>query len=438
MIRRRASGQALVMGLVVLFMGTITLFYLFSTGQISADKQRVTNAADAAAYSAALWRARVLNYDAYSNRAMIANEVAIAQTLTLTSETQYLKNLAFCLAQQPSDDNGVTCSANIAYLGYFFPWIKAAFAAAGDLLSANDGILKPVSSGEVEARSNIMNRALSLSQTVLDASTNFEAVQQTIVKQVTTANDAHFTAAVLPDTFAGPGGFTKKYTGNDRIRTATLVRGGLDEYSKSRGFDAGLCFAGFGIEFSKRGGTTLDSSLDRWEAADALSEWDPASFGCHKTEKPMGWGDRQASGGTSDQDTGNVKDNPKALGYARESTYQPSGYIGIQPFRDLNYAGLNGSDPQVKNPTAVLGVVTHLGGANLRTANTLNIGVGRLRMTENLDKNELSSVAAAEVYFQRPVPRADGKVEYPSLFNPYWQARLTEPTLAQRAEALLL
>jgi hypothetical protein len=434
MCRRRASGQALVMGLVVLFMGTITLFYLFSTGQISADKQRVTNAADAAAYSAALWRARVLNYDAYSNRAMIANEVAIAQTLTLTSETQYLKNLAFCLARQPSDDNGVTCSANIQYLLDLVPYIQEAFAAAGEVLAIYDGVLKPISSGEIEARSNIMNRALSLSQTVLDASTNFEVVQQTIVKQVTSANDAHFTTAMLPDTFAGPGGFTKQYTGNDRIRSAALVREGLDQYSQSRGFELGICLL---AQFKKRGGTTLDSSLDRWEAVDTLSEWNWSfSPGCQ--ESPMGWGDRQASGGTSNQDTGNVKDNPKALDYARESTYQPAGYIGVQPFRDLNYAGLNGSDPGVKNPTAVLGVVTHLGGGNLRTANTLNIGVGRLRMTENLDKNELSSVAAAEVYFQRPVPRADGKVEYPSLFNPYWQARLTEPTLAQRAEALPL
>ena len=58
MLKRPAKGQALVMGLVVLFMGAIMLFFLFSTGQVSADKQRVTNAADAAAYSAALWRAR--------------------------------------------------------------------------------------------------------------------------------------------------------------------------------------------------------------------------------------------------------------------------------------------------------------------------------------------------------------------------------------------
>jgi hypothetical protein len=441
MLKRPAKGQALVMGLVVLFMGTITLFYLFGTGQISADKQRVTNAADAAAYSAALWRARVLNYDAYSNRAMIANEVAIAQTLTLVSETQYLKNFALCLAQEPGD-GGVTCQAAVPKILQLIPYLKAAFVAASTALRAYDEALQPVVVAEVEARSKIMNKALSLSQTALDVSTNFAAVQ-TIVDQVTTANDAHFNAKILPDTFAGPGGFTKQYTGSDRIRSAALVRQGLDRYSQNRGFEKVLipdiCVAG--IQLEKRGGTTLDSSLDRYEAADNLSEWDDffdISHGCQRKESPMGWGDRQASGGTSNQDTGNVRSNPKALDYARNAAVSPEGYIGVQPFRDLNYAGLTGNDPQVKNPTFPLGVVMHLPGADLRTANTLNIGTGRLRMPESLDKNELSTVAAAEVYFQRPSPNTNGGVEYPSLFNPYWQARLTEPTVAQRAAALLL
>lgn len=445
MVRRPAKGQALVMALVVLFMGAIMLFFLFSTGQVSADKQRVTNAADAAAYSAALWRARVLNYDAYSNRAMIANEVAIAQTLTLSSETQYLKNFTACLAEEPGD-GGVTCTSAVAIILQIVPYFEEALAAASAAISAYDAAMQPVVIGEIEARSNAMNRLLSLSQTALDASTSFLVVQ-TIVDQVSTANDSHFTSKMLPDTFAGPGGFTRQYSGSDRIRVAALVRQGLDKYSQDRHFNLTIiphfCFAGIqtpGIDLKKRGGTTLDTSLDWYEAADALSEWDypPSVKGCPKDENPMGWGDRQASGGISDQDTGHVSDNPQALDDARNAAVTPNGYVGIQPFRDLNYAGLSGADAQVRNPTAVLGVVTHLGAANLRTANTLNIGVGRLRMPESLDRNELSSVAAAEVYFERPVPRADGRVEYPSLFNPYWQARLVEPTVAQRAAALLL
>ena len=117
---RVQRGQALVLGLFVLFLGTISLFFLFSTGQVSADKQRVTNTADAAAYSAALWRARVLNYDAYSNRAMIANEVAIAQTLTLASETQYLKNFAACFARE-AGDGGEVCQALLPNITQIIP-----------------------------------------------------------------------------------------------------------------------------------------------------------------------------------------------------------------------------------------------------------------------------------------------------------------------------
>ncbi len=58
--RRAQRGQALVLALVLLFAGLLGLFFMFGAGQVSATKQRLNNAADAAAYSAALWRARRL------------------------------------------------------------------------------------------------------------------------------------------------------------------------------------------------------------------------------------------------------------------------------------------------------------------------------------------------------------------------------------------
>jgi hypothetical protein len=448
------TGQALVMGLVVLFMGTLTLFYLFSSGQVSADKQRVTNAADAAAYSSALWRARVLNYDAYANRAMIANEVAIAQTLTLLSETQYLKDFAFCLDKRPGDRNRY-CTALISYITMFIPYLNQTLAAVGDTLDGYQNLLASTVPFEVTNRSLVANTALSLSQSLLDASAQFLAVQSTIATQVTQANDGNFTVKVLPDNFVGlfGGGFTKQYKGADRARLANVVRVALDPYSRDRpslllGHDLtvipDVCVAG--LIYRKRGGTTLDSALDRWEAADVASEWSYylGSTGCDKKEEPLAWGDSQASGGTSNQDTGHVHDNPKTLSWARAATLPARGYVGIQNFEDLNYNSLTSNDPAVQNPTHRLVVVVRMGAGNLRTANTLNMGVGRLRMTESTNQNRIASVAAAEVYFKRESnpqsgqQRSDGKTEYPSLFNPYWQARLAEPTLAQRTAATLL
>jgi hypothetical protein len=49
-----------------------------------------------------------------------------------------------------------------------------------------------------------------------------------------------------------------------------------------------------------------------------------------------------------------------------------------------------------------------------------------------LPADALHALGSAEVYFQRPSARADGREEYPSLFNPYWQARLTSTSLAER------
>src|SRR5688500_17411234 len=92
-MRRSQSGQALIV-LLALVSGMLGGFVLlFNTGQVVNDKIRLTNATDAAAYSAAQWQARSLNYQAYLNRAIVANEVAIAQLVSLRSWSRYVDTL---------------------------------------------------------------------------------------------------------------------------------------------------------------------------------------------------------------------------------------------------------------------------------------------------------------------------------------------------------
>jgi hypothetical protein len=62
--RHEQAGQSLLIALGLLFAGALAMFMMFSAGQVAATKQRLTDTADAAAWSAALWRARVLNYHA--------------------------------------------------------------------------------------------------------------------------------------------------------------------------------------------------------------------------------------------------------------------------------------------------------------------------------------------------------------------------------------
>jgi Putative Flp pilus-assembly TadE/G-like len=449
-MRNRQRGQALVFGLFVVFVGAMALFFQFSTGQVSADKQRVTNTADAAAYSAALWRARILNYDAYSNRAMIANEVAIAQTLTLLSETQYLKNLAACLALQ-TGEGGYQCNAAMSYVMAIIPYATAALSYAQAALQYyEEYLLRNVASAEIGVRSQLINRGLSASQDILHLTTNFLSVQSLVARQVTTINDNNFRVSVVPDNFSGMPGqdFTRRYSGNQRDRLANVVRASLDPYSRDRRLDygIGLCVRGVGglkMRYQKRGGTDLAPDLERWEATDNKSEWVVTGKRCRGTENPMSWASHSASGGPISANPGGTNDNPRARRISRDDgvnfdhseTTGVDSYAGIQSFRDLNYAALRGSDAQVRNPMHRLALVVSQPNNVLRTANTLNVGVGRMRMTENTNRDRIATIAAAEVYFERPARRSDGRVELPSLFNPYWQARLAEPSIAQRAVA---
>jgi hypothetical protein len=74
-------GQVLIFCLGMLIAGAGVLILMFDTTQVVTAKSRLVQAADASAYSAAAWRARVFNYIAYSNRAIIAQEISVAQAV---------------------------------------------------------------------------------------------------------------------------------------------------------------------------------------------------------------------------------------------------------------------------------------------------------------------------------------------------------------------
>lgn len=81
----RMRGQALVLTVALLGVLLLGALLLFNTGQTVNAKLRLTNAADAAAYSVAAEQARALNFAAYMNRGRVANEVAVAQMVSMYS-----------------------------------------------------------------------------------------------------------------------------------------------------------------------------------------------------------------------------------------------------------------------------------------------------------------------------------------------------------------
>lgn len=78
-------GQSFVFIIAMLGIILISAVFLYKSGRLTTEKMQLQNAADAAAFSASTLEARSLNFTAYTNRAMVGNEIAIAQAVGLMS-----------------------------------------------------------------------------------------------------------------------------------------------------------------------------------------------------------------------------------------------------------------------------------------------------------------------------------------------------------------
>jgi len=84
------AGQAALAAVLLIPVVVAGVLLVFNTGQVTASKLRVQNAADAAAFSAMELQARQMNLDAYLNRAMLTNQIAIGQAVSILSWSRYV------------------------------------------------------------------------------------------------------------------------------------------------------------------------------------------------------------------------------------------------------------------------------------------------------------------------------------------------------------
>jgi len=88
-------GQSSVFVIVFLGITILSLVFLYKAGKLTSDKMELQNAADGVAYSVAILEARDLNFMAYTNRAMVANEVAIGQAVGLASWPHHWESIGY-------------------------------------------------------------------------------------------------------------------------------------------------------------------------------------------------------------------------------------------------------------------------------------------------------------------------------------------------------
>jgi Putative Flp pilus-assembly TadE/G-like len=85
------KGQASIFVLALIGIVLVSTIFLYQSGRLTSEKMQLQNAADAAAFGASTLEARSLNFAAYTNRAMVANEVAVGQMVGMLSFVDELK-----------------------------------------------------------------------------------------------------------------------------------------------------------------------------------------------------------------------------------------------------------------------------------------------------------------------------------------------------------
>ena len=443
---KSARGQVLPLAVGMLLIVAAFLYLMVNSGQSVTEKIRVTNAADAAAYSAGVAEARALNYSAYLNRAMVANEIVIAQTVSLASWSNYFAKAIPGYAAAAAEINFFLLP-NPGVLQ-----LDAVFLGAG-YLSAMAGTNPDEYAKQVNQvldvavfTLNAAAQSLSLAQEVVQLEQNTGRRQFDLANSVVKAMDPALNAVVVPVSL-DMGSFTSSYArnasaGDLRGRMADVTLRSRDAFTRERNWEV----SSFNFPFvrkdgalKKRGGTDL-IGFDEWRAVDTL-ELHGERFGCGKfglswcgdVQTRVGQGAALASADGGDAGRGHhgnaYSENARTAATADSEMRAASTFSGIPDSRDV--ANL---DPTAVQTTGITIRVSKDHASTLTSANAAQFKTtGALDLYSSRPAGgQMAALSRAEVFYDRIAARADGRTELASLYNPYWRVRLVAPTASDK------
>ncbi len=471
-IHFKQKGQSLLWVLGFLATMAVTFAGVYSVGQTTSEKQKIVNAADAAAYTGAMVEVRALNLTAYANRADIANEVFLAQMVSMQSWVDYMK----------------TSAGNWKLVAEALSWIPGVAAVASALEAIESGLstaadvmkdaTMPAAIFAVEGYYTVMDNAL---KTVFGTtgSLNMAFATQSAADAVLAANVATQggkldSAPVAINTIAlgainamewkkafhrydsSTGGDAGSASDDGRRNARDILVNSRDEFSSERKGPNGLFALFFGNlkvggcplpEFGvSRDGPTQLKKYERWEAQDTTEYYLTSGAKCKKSSIPMGWGRSTAA---NEEDAGDMKTEPHAS--AGELAYyevkKNAKWTGVKAFwdvsRDSNDYPVAAFKPGEETLTFTVAVakrkaeIRNNEHSSLNFMNTPNTTsrLGSADAKADYMNDQISAKSEAKVFFSRPAKnnqdftgtrlfREDDHKEIASLYNPYWQVRL--------------
>lgn len=400
-MRTQQSGQILVYGLAALLVVAAVLVLLYNAGQNASEKTRTVNAADAAAYSGGVWVARQLNFMAYTNRAMIANHVAVGHFVSYMSWIRYVEDSSDFIRDLTRFIPYVNVATEI--LATWAEYVRSGTESFGDVfVPAADTLNRALHGAQMAAKGSMLGAVDGGALTPLHEVMEHTARRYHPDLRVNHPDDlatlaGAFTGVEIVAELGQVYDFTERYDpGSDEGVMASLV---LESLGGSRRWVAGdrgwtkcmfmTCSAISGnLKAGKSGSTEQEAEGDQlnWSASDELGFWQAKR---KRRSASYRW-----RGGTV------------ASGAATSAEFQED-YRGIPGYYRL------------QDQSDVRRVL------NISAYTTLPIEAARMKPLLGMDAAEprIAALARAEVYFARP-DRFGEDEEFANVFNPFWRSRL--------------
>ena len=487
------GGQALVFTLLFGAAAGLVTLLLFNSGLLANAKTRLQNAADAGAYSAALLQARDHNFSAYTNRAMVANQVAVVQLVSLKS---YLEDAA--------DTHERMSGLILAPQASLFPSSKPLWDQGKSLPIEN---VNDVFAAVAPVAVSGLDRLIKAHELAQQAHHNATILDMALVaNEVVTRNDpsAEMTNGMfrLGRTnlqITNWGNSTTRHRANDesgeadRFADVVVSDQSTDRFTRFRPssplprWSSSVKFcrilpnhvtSNTTFTFVHAGASQLSSDKKRWLAMDATQGgggwsctfWYPCWTGvCYSSFGGVHLDLGGSGGGLAGRNGGygsltGYRNNPGETTGFGGAVALPPGLVrytlngpgdtldsdgGLQDYyRDM--ADPAGSTPGNQSPEQNGGafsftIEVERTRDTLRTSSQILRDSQVLRLDDGMKGDTMRALAGGQAYFYRPRhepagsftgagwARSDGRTELANQFNPYWQSRLVDRSTADRA-----
>lgn len=392
--RHRQLGQIAPVALFGVLIASAALVLMYNTGQKATEKSLVANAADAAAYSGAVWTARHLNFMAYTNRAMVANHAAVGHLVSYVSWIRYIHE---------SIEHVDRIARYIPYVGQYVSTVEEVAQEVRELTEQGADVMVPAIDGwnahfraaQVEAQASLALDNLDnlMEQTARRWDPDIRINDRNAVDAMPDALRSVIETQVLMQLVAVPA-FVRRYTAsndsgavNQLISASLAANADLRRWiSGERGWRENLV----AVQIRKQGATSTSQSGDGadWQARDQLQ---------YRTLGVFGWRSWRRVG--------------DRVSTARASEFD-SDYQGVPSY--YNVAGRPGS------AALRIGALATKDQSSVAAHDAFGLNTG---------DSPLAVAAMAEVSFRRPTGSAfaslgSNRREHANLFNPFWDARL--------------